>query len=77
MSTRSRIAKLNDDGSIRVIYCHSDGYLSYNGRILLEHYTDPAKVDALLDLGDISSLGEEIGEQHPFDPDYKNYDAYK
>ena len=35
--------------------------------MLLNHYTDPAKVDALLQLGDISSLGEEIGEKHNFD----------
>ncbi len=77
MSTRSRIAKLNPDGSIRVIYCHSDGYLSYNGRMLLDNYKDESKVDALLDLGDISSLAEEIGEKHPFDPDWQNYDAYK
>ena len=77
MSTRSRIAILNSDNSIRMIYCHSDGYLDYNGRILLNHYTDAAKVAELIDLGDISSLGEEIGVKHPFAPDWQNYDAYK
>jgi hypothetical protein len=60
------IGRLNDDGSITGIYCHFDGYLSYVGRILAEHYTDAAKVDALMALGDLSALGEEIGEKHDF-----------
>jgi len=50
----------------RLFYCHCDGYESHNGRILLHHYRDPDKVRALLDLGDISSLAEEIGEKHDF-----------
>lgn len=36
------------------------------GATLREHYADPAKVDALIALGDISSIGEEVGEQHDF-----------
>lgn len=66
MSTRSNIAKLNEDGTSTLIYCHSDGYPSYNGRILLEHYTTDQKVDELLALGDISSLGPEIGVKIDF-----------
>ena len=31
-----------------------------------EHYQDEAKIDALLDLGHLSSLGAEIGEKHDF-----------
>jgi hypothetical protein len=67
MATRSRIGIMNDDGSVLSIYCHWDGYLSNNGKILLEHYTDEAKIRELMALGDISSLGAEIGEKHPFD----------
>jgi hypothetical protein len=67
MSTRSDIIRENLDGSFDRIYCHWDGYPSSNGKILLHHYTDPAKVDALIRLGDLSSLGPEIGEKHPFD----------
>jgi hypothetical protein len=52
--------------SIRMVYCHSDGYLKYNGRILLEHYQDPDKINQLLDLGDLSELGPEIGEKWNF-----------
>lgn len=66
MSTRSMIGRLNADGTITGIYCHSDGYLSHVGRILAEHYTDAAKVDALMSLGDLSVLDKEIGEAHSF-----------
>jgi hypothetical protein len=67
MGTRSTIAIENADGTVSGIYCHWDGYLSHNGRILQDHYADPAKVRELIALGNISSLKEEIGEQHPFD----------
>lgn len=65
MGTRSFIAHKTADG-YRAIYCHWDGYPSWNGRILYQHYSDPAKLDALLDLGDISSLGTGLGEKHDF-----------
>lgn len=67
MSTRSNIGRKNLDGSYDVIYCHSDGYPSYNGRILYEHYQNKEKIDQLIALGALSSLNEEIGERHPFD----------
>ena len=67
MSTRSRIGILNSDGSVDSIYCHFDGYTSNNGKILVENYTNEAKIRELLSLGDLSSLGEEIGVKHPFD----------
>ena len=67
MGTRSNIVRENADGSFDSIYCHWDGYPDNNGRLLYEHYQDPAKIQALLDLGDLSSLGEEIGERHSFD----------
>ncbi len=58
MGTRSRIGKLNDDGTVTSIYCHWDGYPSWTGRILLEHWNDHQRVDQLLSLGDLSGLGE-------------------
>lgn len=67
MSTRSFIFAKLSTGQIKSVYCHSDGYPDYNGRLLNEHYTDQTKVDALLALGDLSILGEEIGEKHSFD----------
>lgn len=66
MATRSFIGKQNSDGSIEYIYCHYDGYPSNNGVILQEHYTSEEKVDALLGLGDLSSLGPELGEKQNF-----------
>jgi hypothetical protein len=60
MSTRSTITIEPEDGSIRSIYCHFDGYIDHNGRILLEHYKTPAQVNALIDLGNISVLGEKV-----------------
>lgn len=77
MSTRSLIGRQNADGSISAIYCHSDGYLEGVGQNLVQYWTDPAKVDALIQLGSLSSLGREIGEQHDFDShsDWRTDDA--
>jgi len=67
MSTNANIGIIEPDGTVTAIYTHWDGYPSHHGPILLEHYTDEAKVRALIALGDISSLGPEIGEPHDFD----------
>lgn len=66
MGTRSTIAMEFLDGTVQQIYCHWDGYLSHNGKILQEHYTSPAKVQELVSLGDLSSLEGEIGKKHAF-----------
>jgi hypothetical protein len=58
MGTRSNIGATQEDGTIKVIYCHWDGYPEGVGAVLTEHYTEPAKVQALLNLGDISSLND-------------------
>jgi len=60
MATRSRIAIENENGSVTSIYCHFDGYVSNNGKILFEHYQEPEKVKKLIALGDISSLAPEV-----------------
>ena len=67
MGTRSTIAIQNADGTVTGIYCHWDGYLSHNGRILQENYTTEEAVRELIALGDLSSLGETIGTKHDFD----------
>lgn len=66
MATRSTIALEFADGTVEQVYCHWDGYLAHNGQILLKHYSDPFVLQKLIDLGDISSLGIEIGEKHAF-----------
>jgi hypothetical protein len=68
MGTRSTIALEFADGTVEQVYCHWDGYLEHNGRILLEHYSDPCKLRDLIDQGGISSLRKEIGTKHPFSP---------
>jgi hypothetical protein len=67
MGTRSTIALEFADGTVQQVYCHWDGYLAHNGKILAGHYINPFKLRELIDLGDMSSLGERIGTQHAFD----------
>lgn len=66
MSTRSAIIRRTPEGTFEGVYCHSDGYLEYVGRVLENHYADSAKVVALIALGDLSALGPDLGEQHDF-----------
>ena len=66
MATRSTIALEFADGTVGQIYCHWDGSLAHNGKILLNHYMDPFKVRQLIDLGTLSSLRPEIGQEHKF-----------
>ena len=76
MATRSNIGILNQDGTVDYIYCHFDGYLEHNGKILNEHYNTEGRVRALIELGDLSSLAPEIGEKHDFDsrtPETRNW----
>ena len=76
MATRSTIAKLDKNGIIKAVYCHSDGYLEHVGKVLNEHYKDESKVDELLEHGDVSSLNENIGEKLPFN-DYMSFHEKK
>ena len=57
MSTRSRIAIEKQDGAVKSIYCHFDGYVDGVGKVLFEHY-DKEKLEKLIELGDISVLKE-------------------
>jgi hypothetical protein len=68
MGTRSIIALALPSGSFKSIYCHWDGYPEAPGvgAVLLDHYQDRDKVVKLLALGDLSSLGPDIGVKHPF-----------
>ena len=66
MATRSNIAYRTPEGKIRSIYCHWDGYVSNNGRILQEHYQEARKIGQLIELGSLSSLGAELGNKQDF-----------
>lgn len=71
MSTRSYILRENDDGSFDGIYCHQDGYLTYNGAMLIDHYKTKERVDKLMSLGHMSVLCEKIepdpSKEHNFE----------
>lgn len=71
MSTRSLIAMQIGADKYRTIYCHSDGYLSHNGALLIDHYDTPEKVKELLDIGSISYLAPNLNpdpsKPHGFD----------
>ncbi len=60
MATRSRIAIENQDGSVTSIYCHWDGHIETNGVILNQYYRTKDKVEALIELGNISSLDKTL-----------------
>lgn len=79
MSTRSFIAKQIGEDEYLTIYCHSDGYLSYNGAMLIDHYNSEEKVDELLKLGDLSCLCKKLNpdpsKPHSFDFDERQDDV--
>lgn len=56
MSTRSLIGLVKGN-KVEFIYCHNDGYVEYNGVMLKTYYPSEDKVQALIDMCDISSLG--------------------
>lgn len=66
MSTRCRIGIEGPNGFIRSVYSHWDGYpeLPGVGAVLRQHYRDREKVEALIERGSISTVGEVV-EPHP------------
>jgi|694.fasta_scaffold44857_12 hypothetical protein len=67
MSTRSAIGILSDDGRVLAIYCHWDGYLSHNGKMLQHHYNSLSRAKKLLSYGNASFIAPELGRKHNFD----------
>ena len=56
MGTRSRIGYELPDHSVVSVYCHWDGYVEHNGKILVEHYQNREDVQDLIDGGSMSCL---------------------
>jgi hypothetical protein len=65
MATRSRIGLKLTDGTIKQVYCHWDGYVEGVGLTLVENYNTIDKVEELINLGDISSLGFKLSTDQP------------
>lgn len=72
MSTRSYICIENPDHTYTGIYCHSDGYLTHNGAILLDHYSSREKVEKLISLGDLSVLKPNIDPNNDLEHSFDN-----
>lgn len=69
MSTHCLICRKNADPSYDYIYCHWDGDYEHAGNILLKYYNMKEKVDALITLGDLSSIEEKLNpttDSHSF-----------
>jgi len=66
MATRSRIAIQNKDGTLWSVYCHWDGAPDYNGRILVDFYTNEEIVKFLINQGDLSSLEAKVQKCHHY-----------
>lgn len=64
MGTQSSISTLRRDGKYIGIDCFLDGFLDYNGCILLKCYTTQSKVEELISLGHLYCLGENINNEN-------------
>lgn len=60
MGTRCLICVRREDGKVDAVYCHYDGYPSGVGATLMSYYLDKRLLKALIDGGNMSSLGESI-----------------
>ena len=67
MATRARIGIQLPDGSIRAAYQHWDGYPGGLGYKLIDHWTNPEKVQKAIELGNASTWNQIIGEKCNFD----------
>jgi hypothetical protein len=77
MATRSNII-VATSSKYRKIYCHWDGYISGNGKILFEHYNSQERAEELVKEGDMSSLEARCDkpEGHNFDSKAPGYTVY-
>lgn len=78
MGTRSDIIVHRTDDTWARAYCHWDGYLEHNGRILFDHYTSQSQAEELVSLGDMSTLAERCDkpEGHTFENPTKGHTIY-
>ena len=70
MGTRSAIGYKTPEGKIRAKYSHYDGYPSYTGAMLEEHYQEARKIAQMVELGDQSFIAPNVfptNDTHSFD----------
>jgi hypothetical protein len=78
MSTRSDIIVQRRNGKFARVYCHWDGYLEHNGKLLHENYNTQQLVEKLVAPGDMSSLGTKCTKPrgHTFDKPVNGFTVY-
>ncbi|OQA85949.1 MAG: hypothetical protein BWY31_01568 [Lentisphaerae bacterium ADurb.Bin242] len=62
MGTPCAIGMKMADGSVRASRCNYDGYVAGAGAILAGWYADATKVEAILTLGELSEIREELAD---------------
>lgn len=76
MSTNAKIGITDENGHIKAIYVHWDGYPEHIAPLLLDYYNTPDKINELIKLGDLSALYEKIkpepGVPHSFNDPAEN-----
>ncbi|GIQ90271.1 hypothetical protein KIPB_013004 [Kipferlia bialata] len=73
MGCRCLIGLVQDDSTVRFVYCHNGGNPGHSGTLLYENYDLPELL-RLLEEGDLSLLGAKIGRKKDFDTYTRNYD---
>lgn len=62
MATRSTIGIKSEDGTIKAIYCHWDGYPAGVGAGLVTYYNSKEQAEQLIALGGFSALMDTMEE---------------
>jgi hypothetical protein len=62
MATRSTIGIKSEDGTIKAIYCHWDGYPEGVGAGLVQFYNTAQQATELINIGGFSALMETLEE---------------
>lgn len=64
----SEIARIGiyENGAVKSIYLHNDGYIEHAGEILHTYYNTREEINRLIMLGDLSILESEIGVKTNF-----------
>jgi len=77
MATRS-IINVKVGNVYHVIYCHNDGYIKHNGKILFNHYNSQELAEKLVSGGNLSILGASMDkpESHDFKNPVKGFCLY-
>lgn len=60
MGTRAAIGYMTAEGKVVAKYSHYDGYPSYTGAMLEEHYQEARKIAQMVELGDQSFIAPNV-----------------